>query len=505
MQITEQRFYQVLWITLAIKLIFAWWIPITGDEAYFLVWGNNLDYGYYDHTPMVGWWLAALLQVSDAMWWLRLPTVLITTFIGWAIYQLVKNYSQQAAAFAGILYLLTPVNLVFVLITTDTPLILFSFLSAWCFYKAQQDDSYTWYLVSGVLLGLAFFSKFFAGLLGIAYFLYLVLFVRRGIKPYIGLLLIIAGTLPFIGLNLLWNYNHCWDNYLFNLYNRTSDSEFSLLTFSKYLIVLLYLLTPPVVYYLLRDYRDIARTLKEPRKQIYAALFLIPITLFFILSFWKVIGLHWVLSFYPFLFIGLAHVFTRQQWRRSLYFMLGFAAVHVLASSYLLFMSPGLLKSNQDIMQSYIYSSHGEEINNKLNEIAPGYQWAANSYTDAAVLSYFAKQHVIQFGEGSYHARQDDMLTDYRELDGKNILIVKYSDKLQQFAHYFNEMETGSFNIAGATYYYAKGKGFKYLVYREEMLEQIMQFYYEIPGFLPVGSCYMFEKYGRPKVKEGKQ
>ena len=260
-----------------------------------------------------------------------------------------------------------------------------------------------------------------------------------------------------------------------------------------------------VVYYLLRDYRDIARTLKEPRKQIYAALFLIPIALFFLLSFWKVIGLHWVLSFYPFLFIGLAHVFTRQQWRRSLYFMIGFAAVHVLASSYLLFMSPGLLKSNQDIMQSYIYSSHGEEINNKLNEIAPGYQWAANSYTDAAVLSYFEKQHVIQFGEGSYHARQDDMLTDYRELDGKNILIVKYSDKLQQFAHYFNEMETGSFNIAGATYYYAKGKGFKYLVYREEMLEQIMQFYYEIPGFLPVGSCYMFEKYGRPKVKEGKQ
>ena len=88
MQITEQRFYQILWISLAIKLVFAWWIPITGDEAYFLVWGNNPDYGYYDHTPMVGWWLAALLQVSDSVWWLRLPTVLITTFIGWLIYHL---------------------------------------------------------------------------------------------------------------------------------------------------------------------------------------------------------------------------------------------------------------------------------------------------------------------------------------------------------------------------------------------------------------------------------
>lgn len=502
MQITEQRFFQILWFTLVIKLVFAWWIPITGDEAYFLVWGNNLDYGYYDHTPMVGWWLAAMLQVSDAMWWLRLPAVLISTFIGWGIYYLTRNYSQQAALFAGVLFLLTPVNLVFVLISTDTPLYLFSFLSGWCFYRAQQADGYGWYLLSGVLLGLAFFSKFFAGLLGIAYFLYLVLFVRRGIKPYLGLILVIVGTLPFIGLNLHWNYYHCWDNYLFNLYNRTSGSEFSLVTFSKYLIVLLYLLTPPVVFYLVRDRREIINVLKDPNKQVFAALFLIPVGLFFILSFWKVIGLHWVLSFYPFLFIGLTHVFSSLQLRRSLYFMMGFALIHVLAFTYVLLMSPGLLKSNQDILKSYVYSSHGVEITQKLNEIAPGYQWATNSYTDSAVLSYFSKQHVLLFGEGSYHARQDDMLTDYRKLDGKDILIIKHSDRLQQFAHYFNEMDTGSFTVAGATYYYAKGKGFKYQSYRDERLEEIMRFYYHIPDYFPVGSCYMFEKYGKPSEKK---
>jgi hypothetical protein len=134
----------------------------------------------------------------------------------------------------------------------------------------------------------------------------------------------------------------------------------------------------------------------------------------------------------------------------------------------------------------------------KLEQLAPQYQWAANSYTDAAVLSYTSKRHVIQFGEGSYHARQDDLLTDYRQLDGKNILIVKYSDKLQQFAPYFDEMETGSFEIAGARYYYAKGKGFRYNQYRAQILEYIMQSYYRIPEFLPVGSCYMFEKYGKP-------
>lgn len=499
MQITEQRFFQILWLSLAVKLLFAWWIPITGDEAYFIVWGNNLDYGYYDHTPMVGWWLAALLQVSDSMLWLRLPSVLITTFIGYAIYRITRSNSVVAATFAGSLFLIAPLNLVGVLITTDTPLILFSFISAWCFYKAQQRDQFAWYLASGILLGLAFFSKFFAGLLGVAYFLYLVLFVRRGWRPYLGLLLVIAGTLPFITLNLLWNYNHCWDNYLFNLVNRTSGSEFSLITVAKYLLVLLYLFTPPVIYYLLRDYRNVLTILKDADKRIYASLLLIPLVLFFLLSFWKVIGLHWLLSFYPFLFIVMAYTFTQQQWLRTHYFMWGFSAIHVIGFAALLLLSPGLLKFNQDAMQSYIYSSHSKQIVEKLNELAPQDTWAANSYTNAAVLSYTSGKHVIQFGEGSYHARQDDMLTDYRALDGKNILILKDSDKLQQFAPYFNDMETGSFKIAGATYYYAIGKGFRYPAYREHILQEVMQFYYRIPAYLPVGSCYMFDKYGKPK------
>lgn len=502
MQITEQRFFHILWLSLAVKLVFAWWIPITGDEAYFIVWGNNLDYGYYDHTPMVGWWLAALLQFSDSMLWLRLPSVLITTFIGWAIYALTRSHSLPAATFAGALFLLAPVNLVAVLITTDTPLILFSFMSAWCFYKAQQHDQFGWYLATGLLLGLAFFSKFFAGLLGIAYFVYLVLFVRRGWKPYVGLLLIIAGTLPFIGLNLLWNYNHCWDNYLFNLYNRTSDSEFSLLTMGKYLLVLIYLLTPPVIYYLLRDYRNVRSILKDADKRIYVSLFLIPITLFLLLSFWKVIGLHWLLSFYPFLFIALAYVFTQQQLQRTFYFMIAFSLIHVIGLVSILALSPGLLESNQKLLKSYVFSAYSTEIAEKLQDIAPDYQWATSSYGDSSVLSYAAKRHVLQIGMGSHHARQDDMLTDYRELDGGNILILKYSNSMQQVSRYFDEVETGSITVAGASYYYAKGKGFRYAIYREQMLEDIMQSYYQIPDFLPVGSCHMFEKYGAPdKVK----
>ena len=54
MYLTERHLWLTLLITLAVRLIFAQLVPMTGDEVYFIEWGRHLDYGYYDHTPMVG-------------------------------------------------------------------------------------------------------------------------------------------------------------------------------------------------------------------------------------------------------------------------------------------------------------------------------------------------------------------------------------------------------------------------------------------------------------------
>jgi len=416
----------VLGLTFLVKLAVAWFLPLIGDEAYFIVWGKHPDFGFYDHTPMVGWFLTAMLSVSDAAIWLRLPQILITSFIGWAIYLLVRRQNEATAVMVAMLYLLAPVNLLGVLITTDTPLLLWSFLSGVCFYYAQRHDNRYWYLLSGLFLGLAFFSKFFAGLLGVAYFLYLLLFVRRGMRPWAGLLWVIAGTLPFIGLNLWWNYTHCWNNYLFNLYNRTTGNVFSLKSSLKYLLILLYLVTPPVVYYLLKQHRNVRSRLAADRYSVFLGLFLIPYGLFLLLSFWVSIGLHWLFSFYPFVFLGIASLFSGQQLRRSFYFILPFSVLHLVVFVFLVVASPGVFKSNENNYKDVVYSMYGKEIVQALRTYQPEYVLATDSYTESALLSYAAREHIMVLGVGSHHARQDDMITDFRELDGKNILMLSY-------------------------------------------------------------------------------
>lgn len=174
-----QLFYRSMLFVLLLRLALAALMPMTGDEAYFITWGKHLDYGYYDHTPIVGWLLGLFLWISDASWWLRMPAVLLPIFLAWGIYRITRLQNPEAAPWVALAFLFAPVNLLNVLITHDIPLIYFSFISAWFFYRAvSESQSYKHYLYCGLFLGLAFFSKYFAVLLGVAYGFYIVFFMR---------------------------------------------------------------------------------------------------------------------------------------------------------------------------------------------------------------------------------------------------------------------------------------------------------------------------------------
>ena len=82
----RRALFPLLAATFALKLLLAAFVPFSGDEAYFLIWGQRPDFGFYDHPPMVGWLLWLMLRVSEAEWVLRLPVVLFTSFIGYGLY-----------------------------------------------------------------------------------------------------------------------------------------------------------------------------------------------------------------------------------------------------------------------------------------------------------------------------------------------------------------------------------------------------------------------------------
>ena len=195
---------RLYWLGLLGLLAFRLWLaavlPMTGDEAYFVFWGEHPAGGYYDHPPMVGWWLSALLTISRAEWFLRLPSLVLPLILAWGAWWLVRAHGAERARLATLLILLQPANVLNVLITTDTPVILFSFLSILAYVAALRREqqprlALLWHALAGALLGLAFLGKYFAALLGIAYLVH-VLFIRRDAVRWPGFALLLVAALP---------------------------------------------------------------------------------------------------------------------------------------------------------------------------------------------------------------------------------------------------------------------------------------------------------------------
>ena len=70
----KRALWAVAGLSLALRLFISATFPITGDEAFFYWWGVYPDWGYYDHPPMVGWFIAAMLHLlGDTTWSIRLP------------------------------------------------------------------------------------------------------------------------------------------------------------------------------------------------------------------------------------------------------------------------------------------------------------------------------------------------------------------------------------------------------------------------------------------------
>lgn len=158
----RRLFFGLLLPLLAFRLWLAAVLPITGDEAYFIWWGKIPDWGFYDHPPMVGWWLAAQLLLGDAEWWLRLTSVLqpfvLAGAVAWFVPRIWPDAGKTRRWWAALLTLLSPAFVWNVLITTDTPLIYISVLSGLCWLRARKDDHPGWYLAAGVLLAGAVLS-----------------------------------------------------------------------------------------------------------------------------------------------------------------------------------------------------------------------------------------------------------------------------------------------------------------------------------------------------------
>lgn len=492
-------FALVACVTLAARALLAAGLPITGDEAYFFWWGKFPDWGFYDHPPMVGWWLAALAKLSWHPFVLRLPALLVPVAVAGLAVACVRRHGEALAWVCGTLVLLAPLNVWNVAITTDIPLMLFAFAAVAALLRALRTERAADFLLAGVLLGGALLSKYFAGMLalGIAAAL-----VARPTRARIaGLAWVVVGSLPAALLQAWWNSQNCWPNLMFNLVNRHGDAGWAWKNPPLYALSLAYVLIPPVAWALARraagrggDGPASAERSRDARRAL-AWITGVPFALFALMSAGKTVGLHWLASFVAPAIVLFALGAGERALRGALRVGAVLALAHYVVLAGLWLAPLEWFKSSRSY-DGLVMTLRPQALNEKIAPYLDRFEIAANGYSPAVTIGFNLRRYVFVFGPASSHARHDDILTDFRRLDGRDILVIrKERPEPENYAPYFERVEYREVDVLGATFHFVEGRGFRYAAYRDAVLDEARRRWYAVPKWLPAGPCYFCDRY----------
>lgn len=505
---------QALALALLVKLLIAGLLPMTGDEAYFVLWGRHLDYGYYDHPPMAGWLTWLMLQFSEQALVMRLPGIATELLIALGLYAQWRRVDADKARLLAMLFSFSPLSLIFVFTLTDTGCMLFAAASYLAAAQALQvvagrsrphpAAAYGWAGLAGIALGLAFLSKYFAVFLGLAYLIHFFVLQRSAWR--LGLVLVLL-AIPFGLLNLYWNLNHCWTNLLFNLVNRNrGEVGIQWSDVLTYVAMMGYVVLPPIAWAWWRGWRQPQPVELADGMRLARVIVLTALTGFLLVSLKKTIGLHWVLWFYPMVLVGLFAAPTRQ-WQGWLRWMGWLSAVHVVLIVGILLLPLGVWQHKPKLARDLLAATEAPAlIAAARQQVSSSTGWtpeqvaqlplAAQGYTWASVLSYQLQQPVMVIGPGSKYARQDDFWTDFRALDGRSLLIyLKRPGELATVSPWFARTRQLDVRYRGQSYAFVLAEGFRYEHYRNQVLVSVRDNYYAFPGWLPAGNCPVTQRY----------
>ena len=197
-----------------LRLASAAFVPLTEDEAYYRLWAQHLQLGYYDHPPMIAWWIrAGTLLAGDNALGVRLLPALANLLSTWLVFDLGRGLGDRRTGLtAALLYNCTlTIGAAAALAVPDVPAGLFWAMTLWALAQASVDEQPRWWLAAGAAAGLACLSKYSALFLAPGAVLWLAATEpgrKRLKRPWPWIAATVA--LAVFSLNVGWNAAHHW-------------------------------------------------------------------------------------------------------------------------------------------------------------------------------------------------------------------------------------------------------------------------------------------------------
>jgi undecaprenyl-diphosphatase len=195
-------------------------LPLHPDEAYYWLWSRHLALSYFDHPPMIAYFIKLATLFSQAELWVRLSGLFVSGACSIFVWLLAKDIFEREdiAAASVILLNVYPVAMAgSIIMSPDVPAFLFWTASLWAFWRIIKTNRAVWWYILGATFGAALLSKYTCVLLAPALLAYLFFTEDRKwlatAHPYMAIFISLLMFSPV----LIWNYSHQWVSFAFQL------------------------------------------------------------------------------------------------------------------------------------------------------------------------------------------------------------------------------------------------------------------------------------------------
>lgn len=208
--------------------IFAWFIlnvvqaaftQIHPDEAYYWLYAQFLDWGYFDHPPMVALYIKAGDSLFHNPLGLRLVTVITNTLSIALLWQLVKPYGQNIKLFILLVSSILLFHVYGFITTPDSPLFFFALLFFYFFKKYQEEDKIKWALILALVISAMLYSKYHAVLV-----LFFTVISNLKILKRPSFWLVVACSVLLFVPHILWQIKNDYPSLKYHLIDRSSST-----------------------------------------------------------------------------------------------------------------------------------------------------------------------------------------------------------------------------------------------------------------------------------------
>lgn len=224
----------------AMRLIYAGLIDLRTDEAYYWTWSKENALSFLDHPPMIAWFIRFGTAIfGDTNLGVRFAGILAMLVTQLLLADIVRRVTHDFRAIVMAILMLEAslyYGLLMAKVSPDVAMIPFAAAMVWSLVRLVESGDGRWWLAAGVFAGLALLSKFTAVMLLPAVAAFMLVPGWRGrwlASPYPWAAALIAVVL-FMPV-LIWNWQHDWASFRFQLVRATATHELSLRTVGDYI------------------------------------------------------------------------------------------------------------------------------------------------------------------------------------------------------------------------------------------------------------------------------